>query len=72
MAYEMRGGRWSKGQSVPKIAPCLVNPHSRLGINLLHGVLNIASKPAIRGLAAKLLASEPDGPNLPRYVELPN
>ena len=56
-----------KGQGVPKIAPRMMNPHSRLGINLLHSVLNIASKPAIRGLAAKLFVSEPDGPDLSRY-----
>jgi hypothetical protein len=56
-----------KGQGVPKIATRLMNPHTRLGINLLHNVLDIASKPAIRGLATKLFASEPDGPDLSRY-----
>lgn len=59
-----------KGQGVPKIAPRLMNPHTRLGINLLHNVLDIASKPAIRGLATKLFASEPDGPDLSRYDAL--
>ncbi|PYE43305.1 2-polyprenyl-6-methoxyphenol hydroxylase-like FAD-dependent oxidoreductase [Rhizobium sp. PP-F2F-G20b] len=59
-----------KGQGVPKIAPRMMNPHSRLGINLLHTVLNIASKPVIRGVANKLFASEPDGPDLSRYDEL--
>jgi 2-polyprenyl-6-methoxyphenol hydroxylase-like FAD-dependent oxidoreductase len=59
-----------KGQGVPKIAPRLMNPHTRLGINLLHNVLDIASKPAIRSLATKLFASEPDGPDLSRYDEL--
>ncbi|MCD7109421.1 FAD-dependent monooxygenase [Rhizobium sp. DKSPLA3] len=56
-----------KGQGVPKIAPRMMNPHSRLGINLLHNALNIASKPIIRGLATKLFASEPDGPDLSHY-----
>jgi 2-polyprenyl-6-methoxyphenol hydroxylase-like FAD-dependent oxidoreductase len=55
------------GQGVPKIGPRLMNPHSRLGINLLHGALNIASKPALRGLAAKLFAREPKAPDLSRY-----
>ncbi len=59
-----------KGQGVPKIAPRMMNPHSRLGINLLHNVLNIVSQPMIRGLAAKLFASEPDGPDLSRYDAL--
>jgi len=39
-------------------------PQSRLGINLLHNVLKISSKPSIRSLAVKLFASEPDGPDL--------
>ncbi len=58
-----------KGQGISKIAPRMMNPHSRLGINLLHNVLNIASKPAIRSLAVKLFASEPAGPDLSRYDE---
>jgi 2-polyprenyl-6-methoxyphenol hydroxylase-like FAD-dependent oxidoreductase/tryptophan-rich sensory protein len=41
-------------QGVPKIAPRMMNPHSRLGIRLLHGALNVASRPAVRGLADKL------------------
>jgi hypothetical protein len=59
-----------KGQGVPKIAPRLMNPHTRLGINLLHSVLDIASMPAIRGLATKLFANEPKTPDLSRYDEL--
>jgi 2-polyprenyl-6-methoxyphenol hydroxylase-like FAD-dependent oxidoreductase len=57
----------TQGQGVPKIAPKMMNPHSRLGISLLHGVLNIASKPGIRGIANKFFASEPDAPDLSRY-----
>jgi len=56
-----------KLQGVPKIAPRVMNPHTRLGIKLLHNVLNIASRPAIRSLAVKLFASEPVGPDLSRY-----
>jgi 2-polyprenyl-6-methoxyphenol hydroxylase-like FAD-dependent oxidoreductase len=56
-----------KGQGVPKLAPRMMNPHSQLGISVLHKVLNLASKPTIRNLAAKLFASEPKGPNLSHY-----
>lgn len=59
-----------QGQGVPKIAPKMMNPQSRLGIYLLHGALNIASKPGIRDLAAKFFATEPNAPDLARYQEL--
>lgn len=41
------------GQGVPKIAPRLMHPKSRLGIRLLHGTLGLASRPPLRTLAAK-------------------
>ena len=67
-AYEMAMRPMvEKGQNVPKIGPKLMNPHSRLGIRLLHGALGLASKPAVRGLATKLFAGEPEGPDLSRY-----
>ncbi len=56
-----------QGQGVPKIAPRIMNPHSKLGIHLLHGVLSVASRPALRNIAAKLFASEPDAPDLSNY-----
>lgn len=56
-----------EGQGVPKIGPKMMTPHSRLGIHLLHGVLNIASKSAVRGLASKILAHEPKTPDLSAY-----
>ncbi|RYF12122.1 MAG: FAD-binding monooxygenase [Oxalobacteraceae bacterium] len=56
------------GQGVPKIAPKIMNPHSRLGIRLLHGALSIASKPLIRNRATKLFAREPKEPDLSRYT----
>lgn len=59
-----------EGQNVPKIGPRMMNPKSRLGIHLLHGALNIASKPAIRNLATKLFAREPKAPDLSRYPRL--
>jgi len=41
------------GQGIPKIAPRLMHPKSRLGIQLLHGALGIASHEPIKGLLAK-------------------
>lgn len=60
------------GQGVPKIGPRLMNPDSKLAIHLLHGALNIASKPLFRGLAAKLFASPPPSPDLSRYSRSPS
>ncbi|WP_458094217.1 FAD-dependent monooxygenase [Roseomonas sp. WA12] len=60
-----------EGQGVPKIGPRMMNPQSRLGIHLLHGALNVASKPPIRDLTAKLFAREPKSPDLSRYPFLP-
>ena len=59
-----------QGQGVPKIAPRIMNPHSKLGIHLLHSVLSVASRPALRDIAAKLFASGPDAPDLSRYESL--
>jgi 2-polyprenyl-6-methoxyphenol hydroxylase-like FAD-dependent oxidoreductase len=56
-----------QGQGVPKIAPRLMNPHSRLGIHLLHGVLNVASRPMLRELATKMFARDQKEPDLSRY-----
>lgn len=57
------------GQGVPKIAPKMMNPHSRFGIYLLHGALSVASKPAIRNLATRLFARKPSAPDLSRYAD---
>lgn len=56
-----------KGQGVPKLAPRLMNPHSKLGITLLHGALNLVSKPGINKIASKLLAGEQEAPDLSIY-----
>lgn len=56
-----------KGQGVPKIAPRLMNPHSKLGITLLYGALNLVSKPGINKIASKLLAGEQEAPDLSIY-----
>lgn len=57
-----------KGQGVPKLAPRLMNPHSRLGIAMLHGALKIASTSPLQGLAARLFSSPPDAPDISVYL----
>jgi 2-polyprenyl-6-methoxyphenol hydroxylase-like FAD-dependent oxidoreductase/tryptophan-rich sensory protein len=54
-------------QGVPKIAPRLMNPHSRLGIRLLHGALRTASRPAVRGITGKLFGGSTKEPDLSQY-----
>jgi 2-polyprenyl-6-methoxyphenol hydroxylase-like FAD-dependent oxidoreductase/tryptophan-rich sensory protein len=56
-------------QGVPRIAPRLANPHSRLGIALLHGVLNAASRPTVRAIAGKLFGGRSSDVDLSRYDE---
>ncbi len=55
-------------QGVPKIGPRLMNPHSRLGIALLHAVLGAASHPPLRELFARLFAKPPLAPDLSMYT----
>ncbi|MGN7998942.1 FAD-dependent monooxygenase [Sphingomonas sp. 22176] len=55
------------GQGVPKFGTRLMHPRSNIGIKLLHGTLNVASKPPLRNLGAKLLSNPPKSPNLSRY-----
>lgn len=56
-----------QGQGVPKIGPRLMNPHSRLGIQLLHGALKFASQPSVQNIAAKLMTPSMKAPDLSRY-----
>ncbi|WP_115048851.1 FAD-dependent monooxygenase [Xanthomonas arboricola] len=56
-----------QGQGVPRIGPRLMNPHSRLGIQLLHGALKLASQPSIQNIAARLMTPSPQAPDLSRY-----
>ncbi len=58
------------GQGVPKIAPRLMNPHSRTGIRLLHNVLGVAGRPYVRKLASKLFSNDGREPDLSRYDEI--
>lgn len=56
-----------KGQGVPKIAPRLMNPHSRLGLALLHGALRVVAKPGLRDLAAKVIGGRSNEIELTKY-----
>lgn len=55
-------------QGVPKIAPRLMNPHSRIGIRLLHNALDLASRPAMRKLSGNLFGGDTPEPDLARYL----
>lgn len=55
------------GQGIPKIAPRLMHPKSRLGIKLLHGVLGIVSSDIVRDLSAKLIGGPGKEADLSRY-----
>lgn len=57
----------AQAQNVPKFAPRLASPHSRLGIALGHGVLRLANVPGFKGLFGKLLAPKADAIDLPNY-----
>ncbi len=54
-------------QGVPKLAPRLMHPKSRLGIRLLHGTLGFASLAPIRNLAAKVVGGPGKDVDLSRY-----
>ncbi len=52
---------------VPKFAPRLMHPKSRLGIRLLHGGLRLASQPRLRGAFARFFTQRGPEPDLSRY-----
>ncbi len=56
-----------QAQGVPKIAPRLMHPDSRLGIRVLHGALRAASKPAMRKVAARFSGGRRIEPDLSDY-----
>jgi 2-polyprenyl-6-methoxyphenol hydroxylase-like FAD-dependent oxidoreductase len=58
-----------QAQGVPKLAPRLMHPRSRLGIRLLHAALRAASPPALRGVAGKLFGGQRAEPDLSRYED---
>ncbi|MCW1430267.1 FAD-dependent monooxygenase [Novosphingobium sp. JCM 18896] len=59
-----------EAQGIPKIVPRMMNPHSKLGLHLLHGVLKLASQPALRDAATKIFARPPKEPDLSIYGAL--
>jgi len=54
-------------QGIPKFVPRMMNPHSRVGIGLLHRALDVASKPAVRGVTGKLFGGGTTTPDLSGY-----
>lgn len=56
-----------QGQGVPKIVPRLMNPHSATAVGVLHGVLKLATRPAVLSATAKLSDRDLKGPDLSRY-----
>jgi len=56
-----------QAQSVPKFAPRLASPHSRLGIAIGYAVLRMASVPGIKTLLSPLLSPKADAIELPNY-----
>jgi 2-polyprenyl-6-methoxyphenol hydroxylase-like FAD-dependent oxidoreductase len=54
-------------QGIPKIVPRMANPHSKLGLMLLHGTLKAASAPGIKPLFGKLISGKSKDINLPDY-----
>jgi len=61
----------AQAQSVPKFAPRLASPHSRLGIALGHAVLRMATAPGLKKLFGKILSPKADAIVLPDYVDSP-
>ena len=56
-----------KAQKINKAIPRFVNPNSRLGIALLHGVLRVAASPLVSKWLSKLAAGRSDEFKLPIY-----
>ena len=58
-------------QDIPSVGPKLMNPHTRLGLALLHGALGVVTAPGIRSLAAGLFSRDLPEPDLTRYRAVP-
>ncbi|ESQ79201.1 FAD-dependent monooxygenase [Asticcacaulis sp. YBE204] len=56
-----------QGQGVPKFAPKLLNPRSRLGLATLRGVMRVLGLPGIREAASALLTGKTKDIDLPNY-----
>lgn len=56
-----------EGQDVPKIAPKMLQPKTRLAVALQHVILRVAAAPGIKQIATKLLMPKADEIDLPDY-----
>lgn len=66
--YEARLHKFvGDAQGIPKLAPQMANPHSRLDLALLYGTLKLASTPGVRQSTGKLLGGNSDDFVLPDY-----
>lgn len=59
----------AQAQSVPKFAPRLASPHSRMGIALGHAVLRLATAPGLKSVFGKILSPKADAIELPIYAD---
>jgi 2-polyprenyl-6-methoxyphenol hydroxylase-like FAD-dependent oxidoreductase len=57
----------NKAQGIPKIVPRLANPHSRIGLAVLHGAVRVASAPGVGRILGKLLGGKSKDLELPEY-----
>ncbi|TDV67970.1 FAD-dependent monooxygenase [Pseudomonas sp. LP_7_YM] len=57
----------TQAQGVPRFAPRLASPHSRLGIGLGHAVLRMATAPGFKRLLGRFLSPKADAIDLPDY-----
>lgn len=58
----------AQAQGVPKFAPRLASPHSRVAIALGHAVLRLATAPVFKKLLGKFLSPKADAIDLPDYA----
>ena len=59
----------ARGQGVPKIAPRIMQPRTRIGVFALHSLLRLLTRPAVLRLASRFSgADRSDGPALPETV----
>ncbi len=60
-----------QAQSVPKFAPRLASPRTRLGIAIGHAVLRMATAPGFKTVLGKFLSPKADAIDLPDYGHVP-
>jgi 2-polyprenyl-6-methoxyphenol hydroxylase-like FAD-dependent oxidoreductase len=58
-----------KAQNIKKIVPRIANPHSRLGLALMHTTVKLAAAPGLRDLLARFVASRSEDIELPEYQQ---